>query len=161
MEIQVGSILAQILNFGILTAVLTFFLLKPIKSVLETRSRRIAEGQKAAEEALAEKAHIGEMKAQAEKEAKQQAKNLIAAARTEAEDRKVELLSANKAEVEAAREAMMKAVEKEKAALLKTWQDQLETVVLEVAEQVVGESLDAKKHSKLISQAFKRIEASK
>jgi F-type H+-transporting ATPase subunit b len=161
MEIEVGSILAQILNFGILTGLLTFFLLKPIKSVLETRSRRIAEGQKAADEALAEKARIGELKAQAEKDAKQQTKSILASAREEAEARKVELMAEIKTEADDTRAKMLKSLEKEKAALVQAWQEQFEATVIDVAEKIVGESLDAKKHAKLIAQGLKRIAESK
>jgi F-type H+-transporting ATPase subunit b len=161
MEIEVGAILAQILNFGILTGLLTFLLLKPIKSVLEARSRRIAEGQKAAEEALAEKAHIGELKAQAEKEAKQQAKTVLSGARKEADARREELMAEVKAEVEAARAKMLKTLDNEKSVQLKALQAQFEATVIEVAEQVVGQSLDSKKHAKLIEQGLQRIAASK
>lgn len=161
MEIEVGSILAQILNFGILTGLLTFFLLKPIKSVLETRSRRIAEAQKAADEALSEKARIGELKAQAEKDAKQQTKTVLAGARQEAEARKAELMAEIKAEAEEARAKMLKTLEKEKTALIQTWQEQFESTVIDVAEKIVGDSLDSKKHAKLIDQGLKRIAESK
>lgn len=157
MEIEVGAILAQILNFAILTGVLSFFLLKPIKSVLETRSRRIAEGQQAAEEAIAEKAKLGELRSKAEKEVKQEAKTLLTGARQEAEARKAELMAEAKAEVEAARAKMLKNLDKEKSATMSAWQKQFESAVVEVAEAVIGESLDAKKHSKLIAQGLDRI----
>lgn len=161
MEIDVRAIVAQIINFGILTGALTFLLLKPVKSVLEARSRRIAEGQKAAEDALAEKSKISDLRAKAEKEAKQEAKTLLSGARQEAETRKAELLAEAKAEVEATKAKMLKNLEKEKTATLKTWQDQFEKAVVEVAETVIGEALDTKKHAKLIEQGLKRIAASK
>lgn len=161
MEIDVYAILAQMLNFGLLTGALTFLLLKPVKSVLEARSRRIAEGQKAAEEALAEKSKLSELRSKAEKEAKQEAKTLLAAARQEAEARKAELMTEAKAEVEAAKTKQLKSLEKEKASTIQAWQKQFETAVIDVAEQVIGTSLDAKKHAKLIDQGLQRIADSK
>lgn len=161
MEIEVGAILAQIINFSILTGVLSFFLIKPVKSILETRSRRIAEGQKAAEDALAEKAQLSQMKQQAEKEAKQEAKTVLGEARKDAEDRKAQLIAEAKAEVEELKAKMLKNLEKEKAATVKAWQEQFEAAVIEVSASVIGESLDAKKHAKLIDQGLQRIANSK
>lgn len=161
MEINVLAILFQMLNFGIVVGALTFLLFKPVRKILDERSRKVAEGQAAAEDALKEKARIAQHAEQVELNAKQQAKQLIADARSDASERKNELLEEAKAEVEAAREKMLKNLDKEKAAAFASWQAEFETAVIAVAEQVIGASLDAKKHSKLIDEGLKEIAASK
>lgn len=161
MEINVAAILLQMLNFGILVGALTYFLIKPVRSVLENRSRRIAEGQAAADAALAEKAQIDDLKAQSKKDAQQEAKTVIATAREEAETRKAEMMQEAQAEVEAVREKMLKNLEKEKAALVKEWQAQFEDAVMAVSEQVIGKSLKAEDHKKLFEKGLQDIVASK
>lgn len=161
MEIHVTAILLQMLNFGVVVGALTYFLLKPIRNILDERARKVAEGQAAAQAALAEKANIEKIKADVSKEAKQEAKSLIAAAREEAESKRAEILAAAKVEAEAERTNLLDSAAKEKATLQKQWQSEFEAAVLMVAKNVIGESLDAKKHSKLIEQGLKEIAASK
>lgn len=161
MEIHVTAILLQMLNFGVVVGALTYFLLKPIRNILDERARKVAEGQAAAQAALAEKANIDKMKADVSKEAKQEAKAIIAAAREEAQAKRDEIVAAAKEEAQAERAALLKSAEKEKATLVKQWQTEFEAAVLMVAKNVVGESLDANKHAKLIEQGLKEIAASK
>lgn len=161
MEIHVTAILMQMLNFGIVVGALSVLLLKPVRKILDERARKIAEGQAAAEAALKEKSQIAQLKDKAEQDAKQSAKSLLADARKEAEARKNELLHEAKAEVEEARAKMMKALDREKATVMESWQADFEKAVLTVSEHVMGEALDAKKHAKLIAQGLKDIAATK
>jgi len=161
MEIHVTAILLQMLNFGIVVGLLTFLLFKPVRKILDERSRKVAEGQKAAEEALQEKARISEHVDAMKKDAQKEAKHIIADARTDAQSRKAELLKEVKAEVASEREKMLESLKREKASALKAQQVEFEQAVLAVSEHVIGEALDAKKHGKLIDQGLKNIAASK
>ncbi len=161
MEIQVTAILLQMLNFGIVAGLLTFLLFKPVKKILDERSRKVTEGQKAAEAALREKGRISEHAEQVKREAQQEAKDIIAAARAEAKEKKSELLKEVKAEVADEREKMLEALKKEKAQALKEQQKEFEAAVFTVAEHILGESVDSKKHAKLIESGLKSIAAQK
>ena len=161
MEIHVTAILLQMLNFGIVAGLLTFLLFKPVRKILDERSRKVAEGQKAADEALKEKSRISEHVDAMRRDAQKDAKKIVSEARSEAEAKKAELLKEVKAEVAEEREKMLESLEREKANALKAQQKEFEQAVIAVAEHVVGASLDAKKHAKLIDQGLKDIAASK
>jgi F-type H+-transporting ATPase subunit b len=159
MEIQVTSILLQMLNFGVVVGLLTFLLVKPVRKMLEERAEKIAAGQRAAEAALKEKSSIDSLKEQAEREARSEAKKILAEARTEAEARKEELMAEVKTEVQKARDKALKSVETERKAALENMQAEFEKAVLAVAESVIGTSLDSKEHAALIKKALKDIAA--
>lgn len=159
MEIQVTSILLQMLNFGVVVGLLTYLLIKPVRKMLEERAEKIAAGQKAAEAALKEKSSIDSLKEQVEREARAEAKKLLTAARQEAEVRKEELMAEVKAEVQKAREKAVKSIDTERKAALEGMQAEFEKAVLAVAESVIGASLDAKEHASLIKKALKDIAA--
>jgi F-type H+-transporting ATPase subunit b len=159
MEIQVTSILLQMLNFGVVVGLLTYLLVKPVRKMLEERAEKIAAGQKAAEAALREKSSIDSLKAEVEREAKAEAKKILAAARKEAEVRKEELMAEVKAEVQKARDKAVKSIETERKAALEGMHAEFEKAVLAVAESVIGASLDAKEHAALIKKSLKDIAA--
>lgn len=157
MEIQVTAILLQMLNFGLVAGVLTFFLLKPVRKMLEERAAKIAAGQKAAESALSQEAAIQSLKEKAERDARGEAKKILAEAREDAQERKAALMAEIKEEVAAARQKMLDQLEAEKKAALESLQQDFEQAVLMISERVIGESIDAKKHAALIKQGLKDI----
>ncbi len=159
MEIQVTSILLQMLNFGAVVGLLTFLLIKPVRRLLEERAQKVAAGQKAAEEALKEKSSIDALKEKAEREARAEAKTILSQARKEVDARRTELMDELKAEISQAREKALKSVDSERKAALENMQSEFEKAVLSVAENLIGESLDAKQHSALIKKALKDIAA--
>jgi F-type H+-transporting ATPase subunit b len=71
--IDVKLIISQIINFGILAGLLTYFLYKPLLNILQTREDKITQGMKDAEAAATAKASAEEEKkavlSQAHKEA--------------------------------------------------------------------------------------------
>lgn len=161
MEINVTAILLQMLHFGLVVGALSYFLLKPMRKILDERATKVAEGQAAAQAALAEKAEIEELKSTESKKAKKEAKDIVAAAREDAQAKSAEIVKKAKAEAEKERAEILATAQKEKAALYKKWQNEFESAVIMVSEQVIGESLDAKKHDKLIQQGLKEIATSK
>jgi F-type H+-transporting ATPase subunit b len=72
--IDVRLIIIQVINFGILMAILTYFLYRPVLNMLRDREAKIAKGMEDAK--AAEKARV---------EADEEKKGIIAAANTEAE----------------------------------------------------------------------------
>lgn len=161
MQIQVTAILLQMLNFGIVLGALTYLLLKPVRRILDERANRIAEGQKAAEEAIAEKASIEELKEKALKEARAKAKEFLAEARQEADKKREEWLNEAKADAVKARAKAEKALSAERVALAESMQNEFTEAVFMVAEKVLGEEIDTKQHAALVKQGLKEIASAK
>ncbi len=60
--IEIELIIAQIINFGILVVVLSYFLYKPLLAMLQTREEKITQGMQDAEDAAKAKAAANEEK---------------------------------------------------------------------------------------------------
>jgi F-type H+-transporting ATPase subunit b len=156
MDIQLAQILFQIVNFSVVAGALVYLLYKPIQKILEERSARIEEGQKAAAEAIAERDQLTKAREAAEKDARKEAVAIIESAKKDADKLTQELTA--------------KAQEHAKQQLLKVqseWQDQKKELVkelkLQFAEGVfataakIGMSLDKKAHAALIDQELEAV----
>ena len=84
MEIQLGQLILQIINFGLLLVILTKFLYRPIIKLLEDRNKTIAAGLKAAETSLKEKETITQLKQAELLKAEQGAAEILESARKKA-----------------------------------------------------------------------------
>jgi F-type H+-transporting ATPase subunit b len=141
MEIDIKQVLLQLLNFGVLVALFTKFMFQPILKILDARSKKIQDGQLAAEKSLKEAA--GAEKRQAEKlaEASKKAAAIIAEAKAESKKLGVDLISEAKsvASVELAKqkEAFQKELENEEAKL----KTRIADLVVSTTKAVLSDSL--------------------
>ncbi|MDP3645545.1 MAG: F0F1 ATP synthase subunit B [bacterium] len=108
----------QGLNFGLLLAVLTYLLYKPIFRVITERQQKIAEGVKTAEAASKKLEDATGQSKSIVGEAVREAERLVADARAHADLRGDEIIHAAEARAAAAlKDARMKAEETERQAL--------------------------------------------
>jgi len=144
------GVLLYVVNFGILLAVLTRFLYRPLMKAIDARQKLITDNVAAAEqlrasfekEAAKQKAdtaaHVARLEAelaQAKVAADAQAKKLIA----EAEERKAKLIAETQQQVEAMKMALKKDLE---ADMLKTMKTVVTAVLRDrVPAEVVQESV--------------------
>lgn len=159
MEIQVGAILLQIINFGVVVGALTYLLFKPVRRILEERSRKIEEGLRASEAAQAKEAKLDKKAQEIELSAQEKAKAILDEARRDAQERQAEILAEAKKKAEAIRAKGHEEAAAAKQAALTDLQTQFEAAVIAVAGQVIGEEISTKKHSDLIKAGLKDIEA--
>lgn len=159
MEIQVTSILLQMLNFGIVAGALAVLLFKPIQKILEERAREIKEGHEASLKAQEAAAAAEELKQKAKREAQQDAKKIVEEAKSDAAKREAELVKEAKAK---ANDIIAKGEAKGSEAvqsLLAEAQASFTTAVIKTAGEVIGAELDAKKHTALIKKGLQEIAA--
>lgn len=149
MQIEPTQILFQIINFGVVVGVLTFLLYKPVLKVLEERSQRIEEGQKAAEAAMAEKNNLEEMKAKIKKEAEKEAAKIIDDARASAKEQAKQILAQAEAKSQEELAQAREQLENEKSQLARDMKKEFNDAVITVSEKVL-EGLDKKAQTALI-----------
>ncbi|MBW7956148.1 ATP synthase F0 subunit B [Patescibacteria group bacterium] len=144
MDIELPQILFQIVNFGVVVGALSFLLYKPVKKMLEERSNRIEEAQKAAESTLLEKKSLDETKKRLLSEAEKDAQAIVDEAKKDAKRIEKDIIAQ-------AKQVAAEEIEKEKKQLAdeyKTTVKQLrQAFVTEVAamtEKVLGEAVDEK-----------------
>lgn len=156
-----ATLIAQIINFLILVAILTKVAYKPLMKVLADRQAKIAESLETAER---EKASAEELKREYQVQ--------LAAARTQAQeivDKAVKLAEQTKEEI-------LEEARTENARLLKVAQEEItrerdralsemrnEVVALSVlaAEKVIGRNLDAEINGKLVTEFIDKLDKEK
>ncbi len=159
--INVGFLVVQIINFGIVFLVLKTWVYKPLVGVLEKRRETIAK-------ALEDARIATEARANAEKEAEkllseariksaQEARELTQRAEQQAK----EIRSAAEASAAKAREAAVAEVEAERGRILSDLRGQVAALAVAAAQKLIGEALDAKKQKALIDEFFSGVKAGK
>jgi len=157
MEIQLTSILFQAVNFSVVLGALIYLLYKPILKLFEERSQRIAEGQKAAEEAIKGRERISVLEKTTKRKLETEAAKLIERAVDEAEREKQRILDEahEKGETELNKLKAKWLVEKEQ--LKKKFHQDMIDAVIKVSRKIIGDNLDLKKQQQLIDQELERI----
>lgn len=152
MDIQFPQILFQIVNFSVVLGGVGFLLYRPIQKILDERMNRVAEGQKAATEALAEKEKLEILKEKLEKNANKEAVELLADAKKKADKQKREILAKAKQEALDEVKKIKSEWESEKKAIQEANKKQMIEAVVSVAYMVSKKKLDSKADEKLISE---------
>lgn len=130
-------LLIQAVNFGLLLTVLTYFLYKPLLSIIDKRREEVAEGVRkaqAADQQLEDAKQEGaEMVGRAAREAEQ----LVATARSRADEKAAEIVRTAEERASAAlKEAQAKADEAQRQALLES-QKEIARAAMLAAEKIL------------------------
>lgn len=157
MKIDFQDILFQIVNFSVVLGALTFLLYKPVLKIFAERSRRIEEGQKAAQQAIEQQAKIDEIKQKTEAEMKRKSAQLLKEATAEAAERKAKLIAEAQKDATVEVSRLKDAWKSEKEQLIAAINKDVVTAVLAATEKVVGKSLTTKDHEKLIDAELKTV----
>ncbi|MDP2708589.1 MAG: F0F1 ATP synthase subunit B [bacterium] len=148
-------LIAQIVNFSIVFAVLYYFAFKPLSKVMTERTSKIEKGlddAKKVEEKLAEtQAEFNK----ALSEAKQQANLILEKAGAEADARKQEMITRAKEEIGQIINQEKQKMQAEKAQTLKEIKQEVADLVIAAVEKVLGEKLDDKKDKEMIKKIVK------
>lgn len=157
MDIQLPQILFQVVNFGVVMGALTYLLYKPVQKALDDRAHRIAEGQAAAEAAMAEKDALESQKRKLERDNDKKVAELIEQATKKAQAQKQEILAKAKAEAQQEVEKLKEQWLIEKQQLKQDMRQELVETVMSVTEKVIGQKLTDKTDSKLIADELSRL----
>ena len=157
MDIQFPQILFQFINFGVVFAGLVYVLFKPVKKMLDDRSAKIEEAQKAAEQTLAEKHQMDELKKKTLKDAEKQAAALIEEATKAAESKRKDLMAKAKLEITAQIEKERQDLVDEKSTMLSEMKSEFNKAVFATVEKLLSTELDKKAHQKLIDGELEQL----
>ncbi len=157
MEIQLPQILFQIVNFSVVVGALTYLLFKPVQKILDERSNKIAEAQKAAQAVIEEKDAIETLKKQSKRDAEKAAAAILDEAKKDADVRSQELIQKTQEHGKAQLTKLQAEWQNEKKEMVKELKAQFTDAVIATSAKVLGEKLDSKAHSKLIDQEMNTI----
>lgn len=141
MEIDIKQVLLQLLNFGILVVLFSKFMFNPIIKILDTRAKKISDGQAAAEKSL--KLAADQEKKQSEKlaEASKKAAAIIAEAKAESKKLGVDLITEAKSIAAAELLKQKDTFNKELASLETQMKNRIAALVVETTKSVLSDSL--------------------
>lgn len=132
------TIIAQMINFGVVFAVLYFFALKPLTKIMKERTKKIEKGIEDAKEnqVLLDKSKR-EYDESLEK-AKRDANTLYQEMKKEAQEKKTEMLEDAKKEVANIIENGRKTLESEKIKMIAEAKKEVANLVIKVTEKVIA-----------------------
>lgn len=157
MEINLAQIIFQMVNFGMVLAALTYLIYKPVLKLLEDRRTRVADAAEAAAAVMKEKENLEKVKEKTLSEASVKAKKMEDEIRREAKADAKLLLEESKSEISAKEVKFSSELAKLKKEELKSMESEVKKAALTIAEKVLGSSIDAKKHQKLIDDQINEI----
>jgi len=152
-----GTVIVELITFLVMLGVLGRYVYPEIVKVAEARQQAIAQQLKDAEEARAKaEAQLAEATEKLN-DARKSAQSVIEAATKSAEQLRQELRQ--KADEDAKRtvENARKQIEAERDQAIRTVRTEVADLVVTATEKVIGETLDATKHRRLIERAIEEV----
>ncbi len=152
--INLGYLLVQIFNFGIMFVVLKEWAYKPILKMLEDRRETINKGLEDARVAAEARANAEKEAEKIIAEAQAKASEIVREATARAEQAAKDVRAAAEAEAAKAREAALAEVEAERNRILADIRGQVAALAVAAAQKLVGEALDEKRQHALLQEFF-------
>lgn len=146
-----ATIIAQVLNFLILVAILRALAYEPVAKMLRQRSEKIqnsldqaAADRKAAEQTLAQyKNQLAE--------ANKRAQEIVDKAELTARQERESLVAETKREIERMKQTAQEEIQNERNRAFEEMKSEIVTLSLQAAEKIVAKNLSAKENDKLVN----------
>lgn len=158
-DLTLGTILAQMLNFFILVWILARFAFKPLASMMLERKERIAkdlaDAQAARNEAEQFKADYAAQIANARQEAQQ----IVEKAVQQAEATTREQLAAAREQIEHEKERARQDIVNERDRAMNNLRNEVISLSVAMATKVVAKDMDSETNTKLIEDAIAKLDS--
>lgn len=153
--LDLATFIGQLVSFLILLGLLIYFGYKPIRKMLEERSNRIKESMERAEAAKQEYARAQVEVEKQISEARDEGQSIIAQAKQEAEEFKEKARQEARQEAQVIIDKTRAELARERDKIVGELRREFADIVILAAERVISETLDKKRHRKLIEEALK------
>jgi F-type H+-transporting ATPase subunit b len=152
--LNLPQLIAQVVNFFILLVILRLVAYKPILRMLDERKQKIAEGLNAAEIARAEAASAqANIQAQLDS-ARKDGQEIVANAQTIATRIQADAREQSQKDREAALERARTEIQLERDRAIADLRSEFADITVRAAEKVIGETLDANAHQRIIDETL-------
>jgi F-type H+-transporting ATPase subunit b len=152
--INLPQLIAQVANFIVLLVILRFTLYKPILRMLDERRQRIAEGLNAAETARQEAAAAQSNIQQQLDAARRDGQEIVATAQQVAGRIQAEARDQAERDREAAAVRSRQEIQQERDRAIADLRAEFADLTVAAAGRVIGESLDAQGHRRIIEETL-------
>jgi F-type H+-transporting ATPase subunit b len=152
--INLPQLIAQVANFIVLLVILRLTLYKPILRMLDERKARISEGLSAAETAREEATRAQANIEEQLKAARAEGQEVVANAQNVAARIQAEAREQAQRDREAATERARVEIQQERDRAIAELRREFAGITVAAAERVIGESLDASAHQRIIDETL-------
>ena len=152
--INLPLLIAFIINFVILFALLSLFLYKPVMKMLDERSKRIKESVERAEATKEEYARAGEEVKKLISKAREEGQVLVSQAALVGERLKEEAKEGARKEAQAIVDRTRAELEEERDRIIDDLRREFVDISISAAEKVIKETLDRERHRRLIEETL-------
>jgi F-type H+-transporting ATPase subunit b len=152
--IDLGALIAYLVNFGVLLVLLYLFAYKPLLAMLDQRSNRIKESLEEADRVRQDAQEQQVSMQRALDEGRQEGQRVLAEAREAAERYRELQATQAQAEAEAMIERARAEIRSERDAALEQVRGEFAGLAVTAAERIIHRSLDADLHRDLIDEVL-------
>lgn len=157
MQIDIFTLLAEIVNFLILIWLLQRFLYKPVVNIMREREEKITHRLQEAERKRQEAQDEAQKYRQLQEELDSQRDERLREAREEANTRRESLIKQAREEVDEMRHSWQLAVQQEKDSFLHDFEARIGQSAVEVARRALDEMADARLESQVVGVFARRL----
>lgn len=150
-------LIAQIINFAILLAVLLKFVYKPVMKMLDERREGVLDTLAKEEKATAKLASADAEREKILAEARVESTAILETSKKDGEDMKKKLIASAKEEIAKLNTEAEKKLREEKIRLLSEVKGEVGSLIVSTIEQTLGDVLDARTQGKMVEQALSAI----
>ena len=158
-DLTLGTILAQMLNFFILVWILARFAYKPLVSMMQERKERIAKDLADAEAARNEAEQFKADYAAQRANARQEAQQIVEKAVQQAEATTREQLAAAREQIEREKERARQDIVNERDRAMNNLRNEVISLSVAMATKVVAKDMDSETNTKLIEDAIAKLDS--
>ena len=151
LELDLATILFQVINFLVLVVVLNRFLFKPLRAKLNERSSTISE---TLEEARTQETEASRLQAEWEEriqEAEEEAEEIVSAARTEASERSTDLMEEARERLDQMTEEMRLDLYRQRNEIVTRHYDDILDTIIDLSGNVVRSVTTRRAHDDLVT----------
>lgn len=156
-HIDIKLLIAQVVNFAIVFAVLYYFGIKPLMKVLQERSQKIDDSLKNAEKIKSELADTQKQRDEIIIRAKSEATSILAEVNQQGEARKLEMLAKAKEEINIIITKTKQDLEREKKSISQQLKAETGELVVQAIEKILAEKLDDSMDKNYIKKTIDNI----
>ena len=158
-DLTLGTILAQMLNFFILVWILARFAYKPLVSMMQERKERIAKDLADAEAARNEAEQFKADYAAQIANARQEAQQIVEKAVQQAEATTREQLAVAREQIEREKERARQDIVNERDRAMNNLRNEVISLSVAMATKVVAKDMDSETNTKLIEDAIAKLDS--
>ncbi|WP_379668745.1 F0F1 ATP synthase subunit B [Pueribacillus sp. YX66] len=152
-----GTIIAQLLIFLILLALLRAYAWKPLMGIMKQREEHISSEIETAEKNRAEAERFLAEQQSELKKTREEAQTMIENAKQLGENQGKEIIANAKNEAERIKKEAVAEIEREKEAAINSLKEQVASLSVMIASKVIEKELDEKAQAQLIDEYLKEV----